>query len=169
MRPRLQVSFKLQDTETKLQSAFDVVERLQAEVPQIHGLIYSSLPGSKAGTEQRVHNSGHSDATSGQALRNGSIRYHYRRAVAKVNAAEQQLKEALEELALAVDAADAPADWRDPEAYYGRNGKPPLLDDGEHDLLRELQQKRHERGEGPPPPPKHEAQARERGRAWGAA
>lgn len=142
---RQRVSERVQDVQSKILVCESLLDRLRDEIPQTHDIVYSSLPGSRSGTEQRVHMSGHSDATAGNAMKNPAIRKHYRRAIVIINSVESRLKEALEELAKAVDAADKQAEERDPQPYLGRHDKPPLLGDEEQEAVDEENRRRRVR------------------------
>lgn len=141
---RRSVSLRVEDIQKKIIDAELLLDRLRKEIPQTHDIIYSSLPGSRSGTDQRVSMSGHSDITAGHAMKNQVIRKHFRRAAVIITSVVKRLDEALEELKLAIDAADKEAEERDPQPYFGRHEKPPLLDEDEQDAVD--QENRRRRG-----------------------
>ena len=118
--------------------------RLQQEIPSVHGVLYSELPGPRS---DKVRTTGHGDPTSLQAIGNPHLKGHYRRAIALLAKSLELAGKAEEALKTAVDSADKTEDFRDPEGHYGRKLEDPIASKKEVEEARKIQAKRRERGE----------------------
>lgn len=135
---------KPQDVAALIDELEESASRLRQEIPSVHGVIYSQLPGLRS---DKVRASGHSDPTGLQATTNQHVKGHYRRAVALLAKSLELAGKAEDALKTAIDSADRSEDFRDPEGHYGRSLEAPMVSKRELKDAQRAQAKRRDRGE----------------------